>query len=44
MLNVYAIEIGYPGTDAELEDAKYAIAKAELVEHWILLLMIHNDA
>ena len=44
MLNVYAIEIRYPGTDAGLEDAKDAIAKAELVEHWILLLMIHNDA
>ncbi len=44
MLNVYAIEIRYPGTDAGLEDAKDAIAKAEMVEHWVLLLMTQNDA
>jgi hypothetical protein len=43
MLNVYAIEIRYLGTDAGLEDAKDAIAKAEMVEHWILLLMVRND-
>ncbi len=35
-LSVYAIEIRYPGTDVELDDAKDAITKAEELQQWIL--------
>ena len=35
LLNVYSVEIRYPGTEAELADAHDAIAKAEIVEQWV---------
>lgn len=43
MLSVHAVEVRYPGTDTELEDAREAIHNAEIVERWVLSCLATDD-